>query len=56
MRESDSETSLAETADEALEQIRRQNYRASLEAKGIDAARIHAYGFAFEGKQVLIRR
>lgn len=29
-------------------------YAASLTAKGIPADHIHKYGFAFEGKQVLI--
>jgi len=46
---------LEDTAREALAQIERQNYKASLEAEGIGIHRIYTYGFAFEGKQVLIR-
>ena len=55
VRDSESERSLEDTASEALAQIRRQSYKSALEAKGIDAAQIRAYGFAFEGKQTLIR-
>lgn len=55
VRETEEEASLEETANEALEQIERQKYVASLEARGIAAAKIRKYGFAFEGKKVLIR-
>ncbi len=55
VRETEEEASLEETANEALEQIERQKYAASLEARGIAAAKIRIYGFAFEGKKVLIR-
>lgn len=55
VRETEEEASLEETANEALEQIERQKYAASLEARGIAAAKIRKYGFAFEGKKVLIR-
>lgn len=54
-REPDGEKTLEDTAREALAQIERQNYKASLEAEGIGMHRIYTYGFAFEGKQVLIR-
>lgn len=55
VREPDSEKTLEDTALEALSQIDRQNYKAALEAKGFTEGRIHTYGFAFEGKKVLIK-
>lgn len=50
----DEEDTLADTAQEALKQIERMKYSASLQAKGIPLERIRRYGFAFEGKKVFI--
>ncbi len=49
------EKSLEDTADAALRQINEKNYDADLLAKGIDKRRIKHYGFAFRGKEVLIK-
>ncbi|MCD7735525.1 MAG: ATP-binding protein, partial [Lachnospiraceae bacterium] len=50
------ETSLDDTAKEALRQIEDRKYAAALHLKGIHEDRILKYGFAFEGKKVLIRK
>jgi hypothetical protein len=48
------ENTLEETLSAALAQIEDKKYAQTLIDKGIPAERIRKYGFAFEGKQVLI--
>lgn len=54
VRSTRKEKSLEETAQSALEQIRQRKYREELKTKGIKEEQIKEYGFAFEGKTVLI--
>ena len=48
------EKSLEDTIEAALEQLEKKGYAAGLMARGIPKERIRSYGFAFQGKQVLI--
>ena len=50
----DDEENLKETVQSALAQIEEKQYAAQLIARGVPQERIRCYGFAFEGKKVLI--
>lgn len=54
VHEADEEASLEDTVQAALKQIREKNYDAELLAIGMKKENIRHYGFAFEGKKVLI--
>ena len=48
------ETTIEDTVKSALKQIEEKSYDTELMARGIEKDRIRHYGFAFEGKRVLI--
>lgn len=54
VHDSDDEKTLEDTVKNALKQIKDKNYDADLLNKGIQEDMIYHYGFAFEGKHVLI--
>ena len=48
------EATLKDTVQASLAQIEEKQYKSQLNARGIPVERIRSYGFAFEGKKVLI--
>ena len=52
--DSDEEDTLTDTVAAAHAQIEEKQYEAALIAKGIPKEHIRTYGFAFEGKKVLM--
>ena len=52
----DDEEGLEDTARNALRQIEEKRYETELLARGIPADRILKYGFAFQGRECLIRK
>ncbi len=54
VHDADDEESLKDTVAAALRQIEEKQYVAGLIERGIKEEHIHSYGFAFEGKKVMI--
>ncbi len=54
VRDLEDEKSLSDTVEKALAQIEEKQYETDLIARGIAKEKIRKYGFAFEGKNVLI--
>ena len=53
--DTDSEKTLNDTADAALNQIEAKAYDTELLNNGVEKNRIKHYGFAFSGKKVIIK-
>ena len=54
VRDEDDEDTLKDTVASALAQIEQKQYALQLIARGIPKERIRSYGFAFQGKKILI--
>ena len=54
VHDAEDEETLKDTVQSALAQIEEKQYAAQLILRGIPEEHIHSYGFAFEGKKVLI--
>ena len=54
VRDAEDEQTLKDTVASALKQIEEKQYEEELKKRGIPSDRIRKYGFAFEGKTVLI--
>lgn len=54
VHDAEDEETLKDTVQEALRQIHEKQYAQQLIARGIPKERIRSYGFAFQGKKVLI--
>lgn len=54
IHDSKNEQSLADTAENALQQIKEKAYETDLLAAGISEAKIYKIGFAFSGKDILV--
>ena len=54
VRDQEDESTMKDTVAAALRQIEEKQYASKFISQGIASERIHCYGFAFQGKQVLI--
>lgn len=54
VHDSDEESTLEDTVTAAKKQIAEKQYSVDLENAGVKKKNIYSYGFAFEGKKVLI--
>ena len=54
VHDTEDEKTMQDTVNAALAQIEEKKYKSQLVARGIPEGKIRCYGFAFEGKKVLI--